>query len=1339
MPSQPWRLLLVEDNPGDARLIQLCLQDSSLNISDYYWERDLASGLQRLASSAVDVVLLDLGLPDSLGQGSLVRLVEAQPDVPVIVLTGNQDEELALRVVQLGAQDYIVKGEYTAELLARTIRYSIERRMQEAALRESQRTLETLVSNLPGMVFRCLNNREYTPEYLSPGCQALTGYSPDEIMEKSLVTFEDLVHPDDRQRVWEAIQQALAACQPYQMEYRMVDREGRTRWVWERGQGVFDHSGEVLALEGFVVDISEQVKAVERVHYQSFLLEHINDAVVATDDQLHITAWNRAAEEMFGWPEAAVLGKPVVDYVIPELSGEEVEQLLASLVSGEDLQLELAFARRDGASIHVEAQLHGLRDNGYPPIGYVGVFRDISARLHSEKQLRLITSGLEAAVNGVLITNVSGVIEWANPAFLAMTGFSAAEVLGKTPRMLKSGTQPQEFYRDLWQTILAGESWQGELINKRKDGSQYHEFMSITPVLDASGNVAHFIAIKQDVTEQVRIQAELREREERLRMTIEASQDGIWENNYGLKPDFLSDRMFTMLGYDPQPVEEGFLFLKGLVHPEDLPGVIEVVQRLENGEQDSYSQEVRMQAADGSWKFTLSRAHCIARGPDKRAVRVVGTMTDVSLLRQTEAQAQRLADRLRIIAEWTSRLAALQDAEKIADGVLLALEQLFGQYMIGVFRCQPRALELFAVRHKIGLNRVRPGLRLPPGRGIVGLVAGSGRPYLTGDVSQDPYYIHEAELGDIGSEIAVPVKRGEQVIGVIDIQADLLQAFNSSDLEVLQIFADHLAVALENADLFVETRRKAEQFSLLYEAGLALNSVLEPSRQLEILFQIMMTTLAAERAAFFAFDPSDRNLRLSLGLGFEVQVLAELQNKEFRLDEDFLASRVARDRQPLIVVNHNDDEVQLELDSAVSTAMGVPAVREGRLLGVLNVARENGRPFDTEDQQMLQLFANQAVVAMENARLFEEIEKRLQQVQALHKIEQAISNSFRLEVVLDVILSQITRIMQVDAAAILLYSPEARTLDSAARQGFKTEALRNTHLFLGEGLAGKTALERRTTILDGLPELHQQFPDAAQLASEKFCSYIAIPLVAKGEVKGVLEIFHRAALRPDKDWLEFLETLATQAAIAINDASLYEGLQSANLELKMAYDTTLEGWSRTLEMRDMETKGHSQRVTRLAILLARELGMRDEELVHLRRGALLHDIGKMAIPDHILNKPGPLDEQEWALMRQHPVFAYELLRPIPFLRQALDIPYCHHEKWDGSGYPRGLRKEAIPLPARIFAVVDVWDALISERPYRPAWPTQKALAYLREQAGKHFDPQVVEIFLRLLKEKEGLL
>lgn len=195
----------------------------------------------------------------------------------------------------------------------------------------------------------------------------------------------------------------------------------------------------------------------------------------------------------------------------------------------------------------------------------------------------------------------------------------------------------------------------------------------------------------------------------------------------------------------------------------------------------------------------------------------------------------------------------------------------------------------------------------------------------------------------------------------------------------------------------------------------------------------------------------------------------------------------------------------------------------------------------------------------------------------------------------------------------------------------------------------------------------------------------------------------------------------------------FRRLHMAAATLETSYEATLQGWVQALDMRDQETEHHTQRVTELTLRLAERMGIPQGDMEHVRRGALLHDIGKIGIPDAILHKPGPLDADEWEVMRRHPIYAHDFLSSIEYLRPAIDIPWAHHEQWDGTGYPRGLRAEKIPLAARIFAVVDVWDALTSDRPYRAAWEPKKAVEHICAGSGTHFDPNVVRTFLDMLQ------
>lgn len=361
----------------------------------------------------------------------------------------------------------------------------------------------------------------------------------------------------------------------------------------------------------------------------------------------------------------------------------------------------------------------------------------------------------------------------------------------------------------------------------------------------------------------------------------------------------------------------------------------------------------------------------------------------------------------------------------------------------------------------------------------------------------------------------------------------------------------------------------------------------------------------------------------------------------------------------------------------------------------------------------------------------ERIDRQIKQLSALRDIDNVIISSFDLKTNLSAVLSSVSAQLGVDASDVLIFNQAFHQLEYAYGRGFLTSERAGKQIRLGEGVTGLAALERRVVRISDLSEQASEGFGPEFIAREKFISYICVPLIAKGELRGVLEIFQRSTINDDPEWFDFLNALAGQAAIALDNVNLFKVLQRSNVDLSLAYDATIEGWSRALDLRDKETEGHTQRVTKLTVELARVFGLGENELAQVRWGALLHDIGKMGVPDSILFKPGPLTDEEWIGMKKHPVTAYEMLKPIHYLQGALDIPYAHHERWDGSGYPRGLRGESIPIAARLFAVVDVYDALCSERPYRGSWGKTKTMDYLREEKGKLFDPKIVDVFLKM--------
>ena len=427
------------------------------------------------------------------------------------------------------------------------------------------------------------------------------------------------------------------------------------------------------------------------------------------------------------------------------------------------------------------------------------------------------------------------------------------------------------------------------------------------------------------------------------------------------------------------------------------------------------------------------------------------------------------------------------------------------------------------------------------------------------------------------------------------------------------------------------------------------------------------------------------------------------------------------------------------------TVGAFPLVSKNNVFGTLVLYSKQSGYFTLERKDIIYTLARLTASSLENARLFEDVQDKFRKIQYLHNIDNAISSSLDLKVILNTAVDEVIKQLHVDAVAIFLYNPSINTLEYAYGQGFRTNLIKNSTLRLGESLAESVALRRRMVKVLNLRDFIQNFTLKVYseyvregfenfVIEENFISYYAVPLLSKGELFGVLEVFNRSLIEENEEWENFLEILAKQIAIGIDNVRLFQGLQESNIRLINAYEETIEGWAYVLDLRDGVTEGHSRRVADLTVKIAKIMGIDDEKLTHIRRGALLHDIGKIAIPDNILLKPGKLTDEEWEIMKKHPTYAYQMLSKVEYLLPAIDIPLYHHEKWDGSGYPKGLKGEEIPLPARIFAVVDVYDALTSDRPYRKAWTKEEAIEYIKEQSGKKFDPKIVAVFLDIIKE-----
>jgi PAS domain S-box-containing protein len=534
----------------------------------------------------------------------------------------------------------------------------------------------------------------------------------------------------------------------------------------------------------------------------------------------------------------------------------------------------------------------------------------------------------------------------------------------------------------------------------------------------------------------------------------------------------------------------------------------------------------------------------------------------------------------------------------------------------------------------------------------------------------------------------------------------------------------HLSVM---RDITERKQHEREREAIIIMAN-ALRTAPTRADMLPVILDQLMEILSADGAALVMRDPISEESHVELARGeFMLDPSVHMPRGEgvsgyvIETGESFLSNDLQNEPR----------FTNPEVYATIRAAACLPLIAQGQTIGALWMGRKSD--IAPAEVRLLSAIADMAANAIYRSSLHEQTTRQVQRLAALHAIDTAISSSMDLRVTLSILLAQVTDQLGVDAAAILLLNRQKQTLEFSAGRGFQSDAIERSVVRLGEGYAGMAAVERHVVQIPNLAEGEITFTRAALLAKEKFVTYAAAPLVAKGQVKGVLEIFHRYPIHAESDWLSFLETLAEQAAIAIDDAGLFEGLQRSNIELSIAYDATIEGLSRALDIRDRETEGHSRRVMEMTVHLANAASLNPADMIHVRRGVLLHDIGKLGVPDGILLKPGPLTDEEWVIMRRHPQLAFEMLSPIKYLNPALDIPYCHHERWDGKGYPRGLKGEDIPFSARLFAVVDVWDALLSDRPYRTGWPEKRVVDHIQSESGTHFDPQAVELFMRVLK------
>jgi len=688
------------------------------------------------------------------------------------------------------------------------------------------------------------------------------------------------------------------------------------------------------------------------------------------------------------------------------------------------------------------------------------------------------------------------------------------------------------------------------------------------------------------------------------------------------------------------------------------------------------------------------------------------------------------------VRQATTALSNLLDLPSLHQAILEWMYKITPYDSASILECEGDYIRITAA---IGLPSPEKALgqAFPSDNILCKIMNETNEPLIIEDCDKDSRFARWGDINNVHGWMGVPLISRGQVIGYITLDSHTPSAFTQNDAVAAQTFAHQAATSLENSRLFTETKQRLDELEIISRVSFSLRAAHDTKEMLPILLNEIKASVGTDSAAIWLYESEDNELKSMTTAGwFSLQPKSNFKPTEGIIGNVY-SSGVAYVTTDSVANSEPDPENSIFFGKN-GNGIAVPIRTTTGTIGALAVAINTPYKVKSHQIKLVTTLAEIAGNAIHRSNLYQRSEEQIQRLTTMRELDTAITSSQDLHITLGIVTENLIAKMGVDAAAILVFNPDSQILEYHAATGFENRNTLHNPINIGESLASQILLSRKAIYIKDITKENNLQLTTHPILKE-FTSYYAIPLFSKGATRGILETYFRSPFLPTADWIDFLHALAGQATIAIDNAQLFKNLQQSNQELSLAYDITLEGWGKALELRDKETQGHTRRVTYLTLELARQMDIPESELLHIRRGALLHDIGKMGVPDNILRKNGPLTQDEIFEMRKHPQYAYDLLTPITYLRPAMEIAYAHHEWWDGSGYPRGLKGEEIPLSARIFAIIDVWDALSSDRPYRKAWPRKKILNYIKSLSGKQFDPRILNVFYKMIASEIKLV
>ncbi len=1158
------------------------------------------------------------------------------------------------------------------------------------ASEERYRAISEMMSDY-AYAFRVSEDGELKREWVAGGFERITGFTPEESEARG--GWRALIYPPDMPIALGRAERLLSGHQDVS-EFRIVRKDGSVRWLRDHGIAEWDNEKQrVVRIYGAAQDITAQKRRERELEAQALVAQLIQE-----EGDLQ-----RLLERLL---EAACHAIPTAEKgTILLVDADGALHMRAMIGYQDERVLTAAFPLDSGYAARAFRENRPLvvRDvRAEPEICYDGEIGEM-ATVQSAIAAPLVVKG--RAIGVLALDNCSRKAAFTDQDLQVLTSFAATAALIIERTRLFEETERRVVELQTLQQVSAALS--------QSDSVEEMIHIFVEHAVHSVRAQAGSIYMLDENSGELFARGWFNPQGQWIEGLEKVFHQKVGEGVVGAVA--ASGNLYTFEDWRTDPVTA----LK--------PGEDRLLQPLKGGIALPLRAGARTIGVMNIW-FEQART---ASETEQHLLAAIADMAGNALQRAylNEQTRQRLAELSVLHSVSQALLLSGMEAEAVYEAIHHAVAQLMPCEAFVIVLEDNLSSEYKAV-YLYDKGGRHPSQRIPRGSGLSGMVIEQGKTLVIEDyLTSDFPGLHFGDAESVRSILAVPLRQGRRALGMISTQCYQPGVYTPAHTRLLETLAAQFTTTLENVRLFGETRQRLRELELIARLSAELRQAATRRELLPVLLEQLMTQMKVDGAALETVHPISGDVTIELGVGIWEELTGQVIPAGQGLSAVILQSGLAY----LNNQARNDPRVYFpqELGECASIA-GVPLRADDTINGLLWIG--SCRSLDENDLRLLRSVADMAASALMRLQFHEETRKRVEQLQALQAIDRVITTSLDLRFSLDALLEQTLLHLKMDAAGVLLFNPATLMLEYAAGRGFRSRHYQKARLHLGESQAGLAALERRIVHCGNLSAAQPVFLHPQWIEEEGFVSYCGVPLIAKGQVKGVLEVFSRTAFEPQEDWLSFLEALSRQAAIAIENAQLFENLQRTNLDLTLAYEATIEGWSRALDLRDKETEGHTRRVADLTLRMASRMGLDAGQLAHVRRGALLHDIGKMGIPDAILLKPGPLNEEEWAIMHKHPQYAYEMLYPVQYLRPALEIPYCHHEKWDGSGYPRGLKGEEIPLAARIFAVADVWDALTSDRPYRPAWSQSKALDYIREQAGKQFDPQVVSVFFEVIEE-----